>query len=171
MGRIQIQVDFKSSRRSKSPVKGKPMDIATVAKASGMPASTLRYYEERGLIQSQGRSGLRRLFHANVLERLALISLGRRAGLTLDEIASMMTPSGPAINRTLLSTKADELDSKIQELIAMRDGLRHAAACKASSHLECPTFQKLLQLSVPNKCKQSSSRTARPTKRSPPTKR
>jgi DNA-binding transcriptional MerR regulator len=147
------------------------MDITAVAKASGMPASTLRYYEERGLIQSQGRSGLRRLFHANVVERLALISLGRRAGLALDEIAGMLSPSGPAINRALLSTKADELDSKIQELTAMRDGLRHAAACKAPSHLECPKFQKLLRLSAPSKSKHRINSIERATKQSVPTKR
>ncbi len=56
------------------------MDIAEVAKASGLPASTLRFYEEKGLIKSYGRNGLRRLFSANVVERLALISLGRNAG-------------------------------------------------------------------------------------------
>ena len=49
------------------------MDIAEVARRSGLPASTLRYYEERGLISSVGRQGLRRLFHPTVLERLALI--------------------------------------------------------------------------------------------------
>lgn len=45
------------------------MDIAEVAKRSGVPASTLRYYEEKGLICSVGRQGIRRVFHANVLER------------------------------------------------------------------------------------------------------
>jgi len=56
------------------------MDIAKVAKASGLPASTLRFYEEKGLIKSSGRSGLRRLFNANVIERLTLIALGRNTG-------------------------------------------------------------------------------------------
>jgi len=53
------------------------MDIAEVAKRSGVPASTLRFYEEKGLVTSVGRRGLRRIFGANVLERLALIALGR----------------------------------------------------------------------------------------------
>lgn len=55
------------------------MDISEVARRSGVPASTLRFYEEKGLIASTGRRGLRRLFPANVLERLALIALGRSA--------------------------------------------------------------------------------------------
>jgi DNA-binding transcriptional MerR regulator len=126
------------------------MDIAEVAKQSGVPASTLRYYEERGLIASVGRSGLRRVFRPDVLERLALIALGRVAGLSLDEIGSMFAPDGkPDIDRELLLNKADELDRNIRQLTAMRDGLRHAAVCKAPSHMECPKFRRLLGLASP----------------------
>ncbi|MEP9379886.1 MerR family transcriptional regulator [Aquabacter sp. CN5-332] len=56
------------------------LDIAQVAQRSGVPASTLRFYEEKGLIASIGRRGLRRLFDPDVLERLALIALARAAG-------------------------------------------------------------------------------------------
>lgn len=121
------------------------LDIAQVARRSGVPASTLRFYEEKGLITSIGRRGLRRLFNATVLERLALIALGRSAGFTLDEIAMMFGPDGrPRINRQMLSAKADELDKTIRNLSAMRNGLRHAAVCPAPSHMECPTFRRLL---------------------------
>jgi len=121
------------------------LDIGEVAQRSGVPASTLRYYEERGLIATTGRRGLRRLFDPGVLERLALIALGRASGFSLDEIARMFSPDGrPRIDRQLLAAKADELDAKIRELSAMREGLRHAAACKAPSHMECPTFRRLL---------------------------
>ncbi|SMG00580.1 helix-turn-helix domain-containing protein [Burkholderia singularis] len=122
------------------------LDIADVARQSGLPASTLRFYEEKGLIASTGRLGLRRQFDAGVLERLALIALGRAAGLSLDQIARMLAPDGrPRIDRQMLATKADELDRTIRSLSAMRDGLRHAAACTAPSHLECPTFRRLLR--------------------------
>jgi len=130
------------------------VDIAEVAKVSGLPASTIRFYEEKGLIQSCGRSGLRRLFSAHVIERLALISLGRSAGFSLDEIAEMFTPEGPDINRALLLAKADELDRTIEMLAAMRDGLRHAAVCKAPSHFECPKFLRLLRIAGKNRFRQ-----------------
>ncbi|HEY8098368.1 MAG TPA: MerR family DNA-binding protein [Methylophilaceae bacterium] len=65
--------------------------------------------------------------------KATLISLGRNAGFSLDEMVAMFTPQGPEINRALLSAKADELDSKIKELTTIRDGLRHAAECKAPS--------------------------------------
>ncbi|WP_411793973.1 helix-turn-helix domain-containing protein [Halomonas sp. A29] len=124
----------------------KTLDIAEVARRSGLPASTLRYYEEKGLVRSVGRNGLRRLFAENVLERLSLIALGQSAGFTLEEIGGMLgTKGGPDIDRAQLSAKADELDRTIRRLTAMRDGLRHAAACPAPSHMECPTFQRLLR--------------------------
>jgi DNA-binding transcriptional MerR regulator len=123
----------------------KQLDIGEVAQRAGVPASTLRFYEEKRLITSTGRRGLRRLFDVGVIERLALIALGRAAGFSLDEIARMFTPDGkPRIDRRLLAAKAEELDAKIRELTAMREGLRHAAACKAPSHMECPTFRRLL---------------------------
>jgi DNA-binding transcriptional MerR regulator len=122
------------------------LDITEVAKQSGLPASTLRFYEEKGLIASIGRRGLRRLFNAGVLERLALIAMGRAAGFSLDEIARMFAPDGrPRIDRQVLASKAEELDRTIRELSAMRDGLRHAAACTAPSHMECPTFRRILR--------------------------
>ena len=122
------------------------IDIAEVAQRSGTPASTLRFYEEKGLITSIGRRGLRRLFDAEVLERLALIALGRAAGFSLDEIALMFAPDGrPNIDRQMLDAKADELDRTIRKLGALRDGLRHAAQCPAPSHMECPTFRRILR--------------------------
>jgi DNA-binding transcriptional MerR regulator len=122
------------------------MDIGEVAQRSGVPASTLRFYEEKGLIASIGRRGLRRLFDSCVLERLAFIAMGRAAGFSLDEIALMFAPDGRLrIDREMLAAKAEELDSTIHKLTAMRDSLRHAAACPAPSHMECPTFRRLLR--------------------------
>jgi DNA-binding transcriptional MerR regulator len=122
------------------------MDIAEVARRSGVAASALRFYEARGLIESSGRHGLRRLFDAGVLDRLALINLGRTAGFSLDQIAVMLGRRGtPVIDRQALSDKADELDASIRRLLGLRDALRHAAVCPAPSHLECPTFRKLMK--------------------------
>jgi DNA-binding transcriptional MerR regulator len=114
-----------------------------------MAASRLRYYEEKGLITSIGRRGLKRLFEPGVLERLSLIALAQTAGFSLDEIAGMFDLSGrPSLDRVQLSTKADDLDRTIRRLSALRDGLRHAAACPAPSHMECPTFRRLLKGAV-----------------------
>lgn len=123
------------------------LDISQVAKRSGVAASTLRFYEEKGLIGSVGRRGLKRLFEPHVLERLALIALGRAAGFSLDEIAAMFGPDGhPRIERERLLVKAKELDETIRRLTAMRDGLRHAAACPEPSPMACPHFLRIVRL-------------------------
>ncbi len=125
------------------------LDISEVARRSGIPASTLRFYEQKRLIRSIGRRGLYRLFDHGVLERLALISLGRSAGFSLAEIARMFAPDGrPRIDRRMLAAKAEELGRTIRRLGAMQRGLRHAAACPAPSHLECPTFRRLLGIAT-----------------------
>jgi DNA-binding transcriptional MerR regulator len=134
---MQVQVDL----RSRGDV-----DITEVARRSGLPASTLRFYEEKRLIASIARRGLRRVFDPCVLERLALIALGRASGFSLDEIALMFAPDGrPRIDRQMLAAKAEGLDRRIRQLTEMRDGLRHAAACRAPSHMECPTFRRILR--------------------------
>jgi DNA-binding transcriptional MerR regulator len=140
----------------------KVLDIAQVAEVSGIPASALRFYEEKGLIASIGRRGLRRLFDAGVLERLALVTLGRASGFSLDEMAKMFAPDGRLrISRKALAVKADELDKTIRELSAMRDSLRHAAVCPAPSHLECPTFRRLMRAAASGAIRPSGERRAR----------
>lgn len=135
---MPVQVDLKS--------RGEVLDIGEVVRRSGVPASTLRFYEEKGLIASIGRRGLRRLFDPGVLERLALIALGRAAGFSLDDIANLLgRDRRPRIDRQMLAAKAEELERTIQKLSAMSEGLRHAAACPAPSHMECPVFRRLLK--------------------------
>jgi DNA-binding transcriptional MerR regulator len=143
---MQVKADLRS--------RVKPLDISEVAQRSGLAASTLRYYEERGLIASIGRRGLHRLFDSKVLEQLTLIALGQTAGFSLDEIARMFTPDGqPRIDRRMLTAKAEELDRKILKLKAVRDSLQHVAACPAPSHMECPTFRRILHVAAYNKSK------------------
>lgn len=121
------------------------LDIGEVARRARVKPSTLRFYEEKGLLAPIGRHGLRRRYDAAVLERLALIALGRAAGFSLEEMRPMLAQGRrPAIDRRRLSEKADALDRTIRGLVALRSGLRHAAACPAQNHLDCPTFRRLM---------------------------
>ncbi|GAA6151922.1 helix-turn-helix domain-containing protein [Pseudoteredinibacter isoporae] len=122
------------------------LSIGEVSKRSGIAASALRYYEEKGLIEPAGRQAQKRLYHPTVTERLALITLGQQAGFSLDDIAEVLTTTGFELDREQLTEKAAELDKQIQRLTVMRDGLQHAAKCQAPRHAECPTFQKLLRI-------------------------
>ena len=123
------------------------LDIGDVSRKAGIPASTLRYYEGIGLISSVARHGLRRQFEPDVLLQLALISMGKAAGFSLEEISGMFGRDGqPELPRKDMHDRADELDRQIAELVALRDTLRHVADCPAPSHMECPTFRRLVDL-------------------------
>ncbi len=123
------------------------LDIGEVSAQTGMRPSALRYYEEIGLISSISRHGLRRQFLPEVVLQLRLIALGKSAGFSLEVIAGMLGKNGvPDLPRDVLHQKADQLDRQIRELTALRDTLRHVADCPAPSHMECPTFRRLVTI-------------------------
>ncbi|MBL3610698.1 MerR family DNA-binding transcriptional regulator [Rhodovulum sulfidophilum] len=125
------------------------LDISELARPSGLSAATIRYYEEIGLIRSSGRRGLKRLFEKKVGTRLALISLGRTAGVSLSEIRGLVGTEGrPDLGRSTLSRQADRLDEQIKELTVFRDGIRHIAACSAENHLDCPRFKRIMRIAL-----------------------
>lgn len=123
------------------------LDIGEVAARSGMRPSALRYYEEIGLISSMARNGLRRQFEPGVIQQLRLIAMGKAAGFSLEEISTMFGKDGvPELPRPVLHERADDLDQQIRQLTALRDVIRHVADCRAPSHMECPTFRRLLDV-------------------------
>lgn len=122
------------------------MDIADVAKRTGVPASTLRYYAKTGLLESLSSPGQRRQFSADVADRLALIARGQAAGFSLSEVRAMLMDL--QVDREMLMAKANEIDEQVKRLQAMSKGLRHAAACPEDDHLACPTFQRLMKVAA-----------------------
>ena len=131
------------------------LDIGEVSSQSGLTPATLRFYEEKGLIQSAGRKGLRRLFDTQIIEQLQFIALARAAEFTLDEIKVMFSKNGKyQVDRNQLKQKADKLDNKIKQLQAVSKGLKHASVCGAPSHSECPKFQRLLRVALKTQIKQ-----------------
>lgn len=132
----------------------RPPDIAEVARHSGVPASTLRYYEEKGVIESIGRRGARRIFGPGIYQQLALVALGQAGGFSLDEIAEMFAPDGrPRIERAKVEARARELERTIRRLQATRKALLHVAACPAPSHMECPSFTRMLKIAATGRLK------------------
>jgi DNA-binding transcriptional MerR regulator len=142
------------------------LDIGEVAQKSGNKPSTLRYYEKAGLIASVSRHGLRRQFAPEVLLQLKLIAMGKSAGFSLGEIAGMFGRNGlPDLPRATLYAKADAIDRQIRELTALRDTLRHVADCPAPSHMDCPTFRRLVDAAGKHKRKQARAERQRPDTR------
>ncbi|MEU6370046.1 MerR family transcriptional regulator [Streptomyces sp. NPDC046931] len=119
------------------------LDIAEVARRSGLAPSALRFYEKKGLIAAAGRNGLRRTYHPGVLERLELITCARSAGFSVAEIGRFLVarPSDADL-RDRMADKARTLDEQIGRLTRLRDSLRHAAVRKHEPIVDCPEFKR-----------------------------
>lgn len=120
------------------------LTIGQVAHRSGVAASALRYYEERGLITPVRAtpSGHRR-FPRPVLRRIAFIVFAQRIGLTLDEIGEELArlppdraPTGEEWSR-LSSGWTERIDERIAELRRLKDGLTECIGCGCLSLQKC----------------------------------
>ena len=111
------------------------LDIGTVATRAGVRPSTLRYYEELGLVRSTGRAGGRRQYDESVLRRLKAIALAKHSGFTLAEIGDLLT-SGRRLDMT--RRKLDEVEAGIARAQATRSMLEAALACDCTVLDECP---------------------------------
>jgi len=89
------------------------MKIGELAERSGIPASTIRYYEKEGLLPKvpRGANGYR-VYQANALDRLDLIQLGQKLGFSLETIRSVAALEGAALKDALLG----QLDVRLQEI-------------------------------------------------------
>ena len=119
------------------------LTIGEVARRSGVAASAIRYYEERGLISSERAESGHRRFPRFVLRRIAFIVFAQRVGLTLDEIRSELAklPDGRAPNRRewsrLTATWSALLEERIGELERLRLGLTECIGCGCLSLDRC----------------------------------
>ena len=120
------------------------LDIGEVIEASGVPASTLHVWERAGLIKPVQRNGLRRQFDLDVLARISLIVVSKRAGFSLGEIGELFAPGAFDDGKELLESKLTELRLRRAQLDAAINGLEHAIACPASSPFACKQFQSTL---------------------------
>ena len=119
------------------------LTISEVARRSGVAASALRFYEERGLIESERAGSGHRRYPRAVLRRIAFIVFAQRIGLTLDEIGAELAklPPNRAPNRrdwSRLSSKwTSRIDERIAELERLRVGLTECIGCGCLSLDRC----------------------------------
>jgi MerR family transcriptional regulator, redox-sensitive transcriptional activator SoxR len=119
------------------------MTIGEVARRSGVAASALRFYEERGLITSERAGSGHRRYPRPVLRRIAFIVFAQRVGLTLAEIAAELAklPENRAPTRrdwSQLSSKwTSRVDDRIAELERLKLGLTECIGCGCLSLDRC----------------------------------
>jgi MerR family transcriptional regulator, redox-sensitive transcriptional activator SoxR len=120
------------------------LSVGQVAARSGVPVSTLHFYESRGLIRSWRTAGNQRRYARDVLRRVAIIKVAQRTGMTLEAIRDAFAtlprdraPTG-ADWRRLSAAWRGELDDRIARLERLRDQLDGCIGCGCLSLESCP---------------------------------
>jgi DNA-binding transcriptional MerR regulator len=108
------------------------MTVGQLAERSGVPATTLRYYDSIGLLVPLRAAGGHRRYDATALEVLELLALCRAAGLSLDE-ARLVVGGDAEQRRDVAAARLTDVDRRIQELTAVREVLAHFAVCRHRS--------------------------------------
>jgi MerR family transcriptional regulator, redox-sensitive transcriptional activator SoxR len=132
-----------SRERGAAAAGGRRLTIGELARRSGVAASALRYYEERGLIRAERSVSGYRQYPRAVLRRVAFIVFAQRVGLTLDEIAAELArlPSHATPTRAdwsrLTAAWRRRIDERIAELERLRAGLGECIGCGCLSLDRC----------------------------------
>jgi MerR family redox-sensitive transcriptional activator SoxR len=119
------------------------LTIGEVSQRSGVAASALRFYEERGLIESERAGSGHRRYNRPVLRRIAFIVFAQRIGLTLEEIGAELAKLPPDRAPTrrdwsrLSSSWTSRIDDRIAELQRLRVGLTECIGCGCLSLDRC----------------------------------
>jgi len=126
------------------------MNIGTAARASGIPAKTIRYYEEIGLIQPAERSdGNYRVYGEHEVQTLRFIRRARSLGFSVDEVAELLdlwrdrSRSSRRV-KALANRPLGDIDGKIAALKTMRDTLNELIErCHGDARPDCPILADL----------------------------
>jgi MerR family redox-sensitive transcriptional activator SoxR len=120
--------------------------IGELSTRSGVATSALRYYESRGLITAERTDGNQRRYARAQLRRVAFIRAAQRVGLSLDAIEDLLaglpgarTPGKQDWTR-LSGHMRSHLDSRIRELVELRDELSECIGCGCLSLRSCKLF-------------------------------
>jgi MerR family redox-sensitive transcriptional activator SoxR len=119
------------------------LTIGELAERSGVAPSALRYYEQRGLIESERNTGGHRRYRRPTIRRIAFITFAQRVGLSLDEIRIELaklpgnrTPKA-ADWEQLSASWTERIDERIAELERLRAGLSSCIGCGCLSLERC----------------------------------
>jgi MerR family redox-sensitive transcriptional activator SoxR len=130
--------------RTREPLAVSPaLSVGEVARRSGVPVSTLHFYESRALIASVRTAGNQRRYARDVLRRIAFIRTAQQVGVSLEEIRSALAslPSNRAPSRAdwqrLSAQWRDDLDARIAQLRQLRDTLDGCIGCGCLSLESC----------------------------------
>ncbi|MCU1700528.1 MAG: MerR family transcriptional regulator [Mycobacterium sp.] len=115
------------------------LSIGEVARRSGVAATTLRYYEDSGLLRPPTRVAGRRRYDQSVMTRLEVIGCCKTAGFSLDEIRMLLTDADPGrpVSRSLAKAKLSDIDAQMATLRRAREIIEWALVCPCASVDAC----------------------------------
>ena len=125
------------------------MNISTTASQTGLPAKTIRYYEEIGLVVPGRTANGYRDYNDAQVHRLAFVQRARSLGFSIEEcrlLLSLYDDEGRASSdvKQLALEKVAEIDGKIAALTSMRATLAHLAeTCQGNDRPDCPILNDL----------------------------
>jgi len=125
------------------------MNIGTVAEKSGLPAKTIRYYEDIGLLKPDRAGNGYRDYSMSDVHRLRFLQRSRSLGFSVEECRQLLSLYGDvqresADVKAIAEAKVKDIDRKIAELVGLRDMLRHLVInCHGDSRPECPIIDGL----------------------------
>lgn len=125
------------------------MNIGDVSRLSGLPAKTIRYYEDIGLVEPLRSSNGYRAFRESDLHKLAFLGRARSLGFTIDDCRNLLKlyqdrDRASADVKEIALGHLDRIDQKIAELTEMRATLVHLAkACAGDDRPDCPILADL----------------------------
>ena len=124
----------------------KQISIGQLAARSGLPVSTLHFYERRGLIASERNKSNHRVYRRDVLRHVAIIKAAQSAGVPLAEIAEVLShlPKGSTPSAGDWAHMAEgwreDLSRRIELLTSLRDRMSQCIGCGCLSLKRCPLF-------------------------------
>ena len=127
------------------------MNIAEVAKAAGLPAKTIRYYEDIGLIQPARSENGYRAFASSDLHKLAFVARARSLGFSIEDCRALLAlyedrARASADVKALAVTHLAQIRAKIGALRAMEATLADLVqACSGDHRPDCPILRGLAQ--------------------------
>lgn len=125
------------------------MNIGDVAKRAGLPAKTIRYYEDIGLVKPPRDANGYRAFREQDVHKLAFLSRARALGFTIEDCRTLLTlyedqTRASADVKTLAEAHLHKIEDKITQLQSMRDTLSELVhACAGDNRPDCPILKDL----------------------------
>ena len=120
------------------------MSIGELSERTGVPATTLRYYDELGLVRPAARAAGRRLYAASAVKDVGVILFFREIGFSLAEIGRLVGGERQW-RQEIIDRKLAELAEQQHRIEVARTALEHGLRCPASEPMKCTRFWSIIE--------------------------